>query len=330
MWHIEQIINFGKSGRFQNGFAHFGFHDSRGTQYVLAYGDNWIGALSGKDQLLWTAGKQPRFRALQHFDMEIINPSFISECGDGSLMISCKNGVLKLDVSSGLSEMIINAEEEGLEFIGNAVVDKDECIWINDVCAFRILKYGSSGELLEVLGSGEPGFTPETVSFEDASFNWIYDIRMGTDENLYVLDSKNYAVRMIDAASRSVSLVAGTGKPGYSGDGGDPLNASFGGNKSEKFDGPWAISLDEDNNIFVGDTQNHVLRMIDRKKNIITTIAGNPDKVSGLPNNPLEKDPFKISLPRICSLDYYNGRLFIPEWDGDLIVLNREPFQDEI
>ena len=32
-----------------------------------------------------------------------------------------------------------------------------------------------------------------------------------------------------------------------------------------------------------------------------------------------------LNLPKICGLDYFNGRLFIPEWDGDLVVLKKSP-----
>jgi len=44
-------------------------------------------------------------------------------------------------------------------------------------------------------------------------------------------------------------------------------------------------------------------------------------KLPGLRNNPAEHNPMNINLPLICSLDYYKGRLFIPDWDGDLVVL---------
>lgn len=323
MWHIERIINFGKSGQFRDGFARFGFHDSKGTQYLLAHNDNWIGALTGDDQFLWTAGQRPPFKGPLHFEIEILKPSFISECRDGSFVVTGKNGVFRLYIDSGDIDTILLTEKEGIDFIGNALVDHDDNIWINDVCGYRILKYNLSGSLLETLGNGKPGFTRETVPFEKVSFNWMYDLRLGQDGNLYVLDSKNYTIRMLDIRNRVVTVVAGTGEPGYSGDGGDPLNATFGGNAKEQFDGPWALALDEENDIYIGDTQNHVMRMIDRKKNIITTIAGNPDAVPLQPNNLEEKDRFRLNLPRICGLDYFKERLFIPEWGGDLVVLSK-------
>lgn len=57
--------------------------------------------------------------------------------------------------------------------------------------------------------------------------------------------------------------ISGTGFLGYTGDGGLAINAIFGGNSNVYLDGPWSISVDEDCNIFVGDTQNYVVRLID-------------------------------------------------------------------
>lgn len=63
--------------------------------------------------------------------------------------------------------------------------------------------------------------------------------------------------------------------------------------------------------------------MVEKKTNIISTIAGNHEAKTHKRNNPNEKDPLNLNLPKICSMDYYNGCLFIPEWDGDLIVLEK-------
>jgi hypothetical protein len=45
-------------------------------------------------------------------------------------------------------------------------------------------------------------------------------------------------------------------------------------------------------------------------------------------NNPEEKDPLKLNLPEISSMDYYNGQLFVPTdlspEAGDLAILRRQ------
>ncbi|MFC1718801.1 hypothetical protein ACFL6S_34435, partial [Candidatus Poribacteria bacterium] len=120
-----------------------------------------------------------------------------------------------------------------------------------------------------------------------------------------------------------VTRIAGTGKSGYTGDGGDPLRATFGSNPREEFDGPWALSLDEDGNIFVGDMHNRVVRMVEKSSNQITTIAGHIDCQIGDRNDPLVRDPLKVNLPHIAGMYYFDGRLYITQETGDLVVLRK-------
>jgi hypothetical protein len=207
------------------------------------------------------------------------------------------------------------------------VVDDEGSFWVNEVEGCRIWKFDSKGNPVLTLGDGTPGFQQGTVNFGEAKFSWIYDIRRGPDGNIYVLDSRNFAVRMIDLKSRKVKTIAGTGKAGYEGDRGNALNATFGSDPTARFDGPISLSLDEKSNIFVGDRQNHVVRMIHKKSHTITTIAGNHHSIKGKDNNPEEKDPLKLNLPEISSMDYYNEHLFVPTdlspETGDLAVLKR-------
>ena len=138
-----------------------------------------------------------------------------------------------------------------------------------------------------------------------------------------MLDSKNFAVRMIDIANEMVTTVVGTGESGYTGDDRDALQATLGSNKEVYFDGPLSLSLDEDGNMFIGDTRNHVMRMVDRSTNIITTIAGKRDIQPHKRNDPQETDPLQLNLPQIGSLDYYNNCLFFPDDNWVLIVLEK-------
>lgn len=101
----------------------------------------------------------------------------------------------------------------------------------------------------------------------------------------------------------------------------DARKGTLGHNPKERYGGPWSLSLDEAGNIYIGDTQNHVVRMVERATNTIWTIAGKQNVTPGVRNSPAETDPLNLNLPKICSMDYWNGRLFIPEWDGDLVVL---------
>ena len=113
------------------------------------------------------------------------------------------------------------------------------------------------------------------------------------------------------------------------GDGEDARHATFGSDPAYPFDGPYALSLDEQGNIYVGDTQNHVVRMIEQSTGKISTIAGHRQPASGVRNPLTETDPFCLRFRMIGSMEYWNERLFVPEWDlsagtSDVIVLSRQ------
>lgn len=322
MWEIEKIINFEKGEYYKDGYS-FVFFGQNGSKFYFDYESNWVGHMADDGHFFWTAGKYFPSNTEHHYHLDILNPHYITDQKDASILISEQNAIHRINPLSKTVTKLIDCRKSGIESAGNCIVDFDGDIWINDVTGCKVFRFDKEGNLIEILGSGKPGFSKNDTPFETVEFNWIYDIRKGADGNIYVLDSKNYSLRMIDKKRRLVKLIAGTGEPGYSGDNNDPRYATFGGNPEEYFDGPWSLSIDESNNIYIGDTQNHVLRMIDRKANIIMSIAGNPNAISGKRNNPNEKNPLKINLQKICSLEYFNEKLYIPEWDGDLIVLQK-------
>jgi len=327
-WRIKYIFNFPDDITWHNGYAQFGFHDYQGNFYVLRHDNHWFGQFTKNNVFRWTAGNNDPKLCDKHLSFDLKSPKYISKSPlDGSLIISSggNNKIFKIFTDEQKVDLFIDMNQFGIKDIGNCVFDKDGNIWINEITGCRIWKFNSEGQKKIVLGNGKPGFQNEPVNFENVQFNWIYDIRMGPDNNLYILDSKNYSVRMIDIQESLVKTIVGTGEPGYSGDGKDGKKATLGSDEKEQFDGPWAISLDEQGNIFIGDTHNHVVRMAKKKKKkyIISTIAGNSEYSPSLRNSVNETDLFKINLPKICSMDYYNNELSIPEWDGDLIVLEK-------
>ena len=103
--------------------------------------------------------------------------------------------------------------------------------------------------------------------------------------------------------------------------------ATFGGDPSARFDGHISLSLDEEGNIYVGDRFNRVIRMIEKRSDRIRTIPGNPTFKGEVGNSLTERNPLRLRLPKISSMDYYRRRLFVPtdltDKSGDLAVLLR-------
>ncbi len=86
--------------------------------------------------------------------------------------------------------------------------------------------------------------------------------------NVYVADTDNNRVRRIDPAG-TITTVAGTGAPGYSGDGG-PATAAW-------LFWPHAVAVDAASNLYVTDTINQRVRRID-PAGVITTVAGTGER----------------------------------------------------
>lgn len=322
-WRINRVINFSDEKAWREGYTHFGFHDLKGNQYVLDYDQGWLGLLEG-DNLVWTIGAKRIGNESKHYYLDMEKTKYLEGEENGSIIFSEENRVFRFNPKAEKLDLIIDKNEFGIKDIGNCVYDNEGNIWINEITGCRVWQFDYHGNLIKTLGNGKPGFRKEVTSFEEVQFNWIYDLKRGVDGNIYVLDSKNYSVRMIDISEQVVKLVAGTGKGGYSGDGDSALEATFGSNKEAQFDGPWSMAIDEVGNIYIGDTQNHVVRMIDSKNNQIRTIAGNPEIMIGKRNSINEVNPLKLNLPLICSMDYWDGLLFIPEMGGDLILLEKD------
>lgn len=72
--------------------------------------------------------------------------------------------------------------------------------------------------------------------------------------------------------SWTIHTLAGTGEPGYSGDGGACSRAAL--------NEPKGLAVDSFGNVVIADSENHVIRKIDRATGVISTVAGMADEPS--------------------------------------------------
>ena len=70
----------------------------------------------------------------------------------------------------------------------------------------------------------------------------------------------------VDARTGMIRTVVGSGEAGWSGDGGAAVAACL--------NEPKALALDHDGNLLIADSENHVIRKVDRRSGLITTVAG--------------------------------------------------------
>jgi streptogramin lyase len=96
--------------------------------------------------------------------------------------------------------------------------------------------------------------------------------------------------------------VAGTGKKGFSGDGGPAKEATF--------DGPKGIAVGPDKNVYVVDTENHAIRKIDTQTGVIATIAGGGPKSGGFGGDGGPATHAQMDRPHGICVDSH-GEVFI-------------------
>ncbi|MCA9245556.1 MAG: hypothetical protein KDA42_00545 [Planctomycetales bacterium] len=144
----------------------------------------------------------------------------------------------------------------------------DGALYICEVQNHRLLRLDPrTGRVTTVAGTGEKGYSGDGGPAASARLNEPYEVRFDREGNIFFVEMQNHLVRRIDAQSGVVSTIAGTGEPGFSGDGGPAINAQF--------SRPHSIALDGRGGLYVADIGNHRIRRVDLKSGTIDTIAGN-------------------------------------------------------
>ena len=122
-----------------------------------------------------------------------------------------------------------------------------------------------SATITTVAGNGETGFSGDGGPATKARINGPFGVVKGPRGALYICDTYNHTVRRVDARGK-ITTVAGTGQKGYRGDGGLATRAQL--------NEPYEVRLDAMGNMIFVEMQNHIVRRVDLKTGIITTIAG--------------------------------------------------------
>jgi streptogramin lyase len=129
-----------------------------------------------------------------------------------------------------------------------------------------IRKVSRDGKITTVAGGGKKGYSGDGGPATQATLNEPYEARFNKKGDLFFVERMNHVVRRVDARTRLISTVAGTGKAGFSGDGGVATVALL--------HEPHSIQLDNLGNLYICDIRNHRIRKVDAKTGLITTFAG--------------------------------------------------------
>jgi sugar lactone lactonase YvrE len=142
-------------------------------------------------------------------------------------------------------------------------VDRDGNFYLTDGDNYRIRKVDKEGIITTFAGTGHAGYSGDGGPATEADLT-VADIALDGKGNIYFSDLENQRIRKIDREG-IIHTVAGSGKRGYSGDGGPATEAAL--------KDPWGIAVDGEGNLFFGDHHNSVIRKVD-SDGMITTVAG--------------------------------------------------------
>ncbi|QDU22745.1 NHL domain-containing protein [Urbifossiella limnaea] len=151
-------------------------------------------------------------------------------------------------------------------------------------------------------GTGEKGFAGDGGPATKAKLDQPFDVAFDRAGHLYFSDTFNHRIRKVDAKTGVITTVAGCGKKSYHGDGGPATAAGL--------NEPYGVELDADSNLYIVDRLNFVVRRVDGKTGVITTVAGNGKAAYGGDGGPATQAGLKE--PNGICLDG-KGKLYIAD-----------------
>ena len=156
------------------------------------------------------------------------------------------------------------AEEARLNNTEGVAVDGSGNLYIADSGNRRVRRVDTAGTISTVAGNGGSGFGGDGGPAVMASLNHPAGVAVDGLGDLYIAESREHMIHRVDA-SGTITTVAGTGEPGFGGDGGPAVEAQFGG--------PVSVAVDSTGALYIADTLNRRIRRVD-PGGTITTVAG--------------------------------------------------------
>jgi serine/threonine protein kinase, bacterial len=183
---------------------------------------------------------------------------YISDATSRSIRKIDKNGIIHKVLDETMVPM-------GEEFHPSSVrVDDAGTVYFSDSGSSRIGKLDTAGKFQIVGGSGEFKDDGDNGPAIDAGIRSPGGLVLGVDGTLYLAEEQTARIRKIDKRG-IISLVAGSGEPGFSGDKGPAIQA--------RLKRPFRMVFDKDGNLIFTDRDNNRIRKIDKQGNI-STLAG--------------------------------------------------------
>ena len=245
---------------------------------------------------------------------------------DGHLYIVERDShtVRRVDATTGIISTVAGTGEAGFSGDGGPATaaqlrqphsiafDPQGRLLICDIGNHRIRRVDSTTGIIETwAGTGEQAPTPDGAPLAGTPLNGPRAMALDPNGNLYLALREGNAIYRIDLAAQTIHHVAGTGERGHTGDGGPPARATLGGPKG------LAYAADR---LYIADTENHAIRLIDLENGVISTVLGDGERGDGPDGDPRS---CRLARPHGVFVDA-GGSLYVGDSEAHRIRLLRE------
>jgi sugar lactone lactonase YvrE len=180
-------------------------------------------------------------------------------------------------------------------------LDAQGNVYIADSGNHRIRRVDiSNNTITNYAGNGSASHSGDGGAATLASLNNPTGLAFDAQGNLFIADRNNQRIRRVDAVTKNISTVAGTGAQGFSGDDG-PANQAVLNNPSD-------VAVDGNNNVYIIEQGSHRVRRVNTGSQVIKTVAGTGAQGFGGDGGPALQAQF--NMPASLAFDAL-GNLYV-------------------
>src|SRR2546427_679482 len=208
--------------------------------------------------------------------------------GSGHIITIAGTGAPGLDGDGG------PATSAQLRDPSSVAIDAAGNLFIADTINNRIRQVAAgTGIITTVAGTGTPGFSGDGGPAASAQLNYPSSVAVDAVGNLFIADQSNLRIRRVAAGTGFISTVAGSGIPGFSGDGGPATSAQL--------NYPTSVAVDAAGNLLIADANNDLIRRVAVDTGIISTVAGSG--VAGFSGDDGQATDAELNFPYYVAVD---------------------------
>jgi sugar lactone lactonase YvrE len=208
------------------------------------------------------------------------------------------------------------AVKAGIPLPHQAAPDKEEqWLYFAESGSDRVRRINlQTGTIHNFAGIGETCYCGDDGLCGEAGLYLPLDVAFDSRNNLYICDSGSNRIRKVDCQTGIITTVVGTGQHGFNGDGPAlEVNLTW----------PAAIAFDQDDGLYIADTQAHKVRRYDPKTGLVETIAGTWTEEDEARDQPLVARNLVVLSGDAIGIDFSNDQGWLMPVCSDGLDLSR-------